>query len=80
MRTRQRLYRDIKVFLRTYKMTPVTFGKYAADNSRLVKVLAGGGDIYTGTMDRVRDYMRAERRKRRVTRTTDSRPASRRGR
>lgn len=53
-----KLLTEIESFLSRHEMAETTFGVYAAHNSRLVKRLRAGGDVTTGTADRIREFMR----------------------
>lgn len=56
------LVREIEAFCRRYKVTPTFFGIASVSTPRLVFHLRKGGDITTGTMDKVRAYMAAHRK------------------
>ena len=65
MQSKKKLLREIKTFLKDTGMAKSTFGQMAVKNHRLVKKLEDGGTISIDVFDQVRDYMSAERRRRR---------------
>ena len=64
MQTKKKLLQDIKAFLAVTEMQASTFGRLAANNSRLVAKLEKGGTISIDIFDRVNAYMRVELAKR----------------
>ena len=57
---------EIDGFLAETGMKPYRFGFLAVRNGRLVERLRGGRPIQMDTAARVRDFIKTERRKRRV--------------
>lgn len=60
----QNLITDIKEFLTETGMSAYRLGFLAARNGRLVERLESGGRVWPETEKLVRDFMRAERRRR----------------
>lgn len=50
---------DIKTYCALRGMALTTFGKYAADDGKLLSRLESGGEILPRTERRIRDYMAA---------------------
>jgi hypothetical protein len=59
------LITEIDAFLRDVGISPSYFGKKACGNSELVERLRAGRPILNQTEKKVREFMAAERRKRR---------------
>lgn len=55
------LLAEILEFCRARKMAPSTFGKKAANAGHLVKRLEKGAAVRTTTLDRVREYIEANK-------------------
>ena len=52
------LLREIDAFVRRAGMAPTTFGRLAANDGKLVARLRGGKGITTGTVEKIRSYIR----------------------
>jgi len=56
--THDTFLREVETFLGETGMPPSRFGKLAVNDAKFVTSLRGGADVRTGTMDRVRKFMR----------------------
>lgn len=63
MTTIQSLLQDIDAFLREAEMAETTFGRHAVNDGKFVGRLREGAGVTVATVDRVRAYMAAARKK-----------------
>jgi hypothetical protein len=61
MSTKDELLGEIAAFLAETAMAPSTFGRHAVNDGKFVGRLRNGAGLTVATVDRVRDYMKAER-------------------
>lgn len=65
MSTRETVLAEIEKFLRETRMSATQFGDKSINDRALVKRLREGRDLTTGTVDKIRAFMRQERTRKR---------------